>query len=147
MKMSVQPQVPVSAGKGSDEGLQRTQGPWVEFADGGNTIALMPAGRPGDVCKFAAPYPNRGDARMMKASPEMLAALLLVARGFQSGRLKDQTLIDGLSGGSEARMYSLSSVIYAAVEAATGISVAAGKQVRAKRASTKHRATKATTHG
>lgn len=55
-----------------------TPGPWVEFADQGDTVAIMPAGRDGDICHFAAPYPSRDDARLMAAAPKMLEALLLL---------------------------------------------------------------------
>jgi hypothetical protein len=56
-----------------------TPGPWVEFADRGETVAIMAAGRPGDVCSFAPPYPRRSDARLIAAAPAMLAALTVLA--------------------------------------------------------------------
>lgn len=55
--------------------MSHTPGPWVEFADKGETIALMAAMRAYDVCNFAAPYPSRDDARLMAASPDLFTAL------------------------------------------------------------------------
>lgn len=54
---------------------EHTWGPWFEFADQGDTIAIMPAGRQGDVCLFAKPYPSRANARLIAAAPDLLAAL------------------------------------------------------------------------
>jgi hypothetical protein len=54
---------------------QNTPGPWVQFADQGKCIALMPAGRDGDICTFEKP-PSDADAMLMNAAPEMLEALL-----------------------------------------------------------------------
>lgn len=55
-----------------------TPGPWVEFADGGKTVAIMPAGRDGDVCIFADPVPSANDARLIAAAPDMFDVLWLV---------------------------------------------------------------------
>lgn len=51
-----------------------TPGPWVQFADQGKTVAIMPAMRAGDVCAFSKP-PTDDDARLMTAAPDMLEAL------------------------------------------------------------------------
>lgn len=59
---------------------KHTPAPWVEFADKGDTIALMAAMRAMDVCNFATPYPSRADARLMAAAPDLLAALRGVLR-------------------------------------------------------------------
>lgn len=51
-----------------------TQGPWVGFADKGKVVAIMPAGRRGDVCTFGV-CPSDADAALMIAAPDLLAAL------------------------------------------------------------------------
>lgn len=51
-----------------------TPGPWVQFADKGKTVAIMPAGRDGDICTFSV-SPSDADARLMNAAPELLSAL------------------------------------------------------------------------
>jgi hypothetical protein len=58
--------------------MTHTPGPWIEFSDQGNTVAIMPAGRPGDVCNFAKPYPSRADAQLMAADPVLLEALIAI---------------------------------------------------------------------
>lgn len=62
-----------------------TPGPWVEFADNGETVAIMPAGRDGDICKFSHPFPKRDDAQLMAQAPGLL---------IENDRLRD--LIEGL---------------------------------------------------
>lgn len=54
---------------------EHTPGPWVQFADQGRTVAIMPAGREGDICTFNQ-SPSDADAMLMNAAPEMLEALL-----------------------------------------------------------------------
>ena len=54
-----------------------TPGPWVEFCDQDETLAILAAGRDDDVCNFCKPYPSREDARLMTAAPDLLAALSL----------------------------------------------------------------------
>jgi hypothetical protein len=56
-----------------------TPGPWVVFSDRGKTIAIMPAGRPGDVCAFSTP-PTKADAQLMIAAPDLLETLQGVVR-------------------------------------------------------------------
>lgn len=46
---------------------------------------------------------------------DLLAALRLVAKGLRSKHINDQTLIDTKSDGPEARMFTLSSVVFAAL--------------------------------
>lgn len=53
---------------------KHTPGPWVQFADQGKVVAIMPAGRPGDVCAFSA-SPSDADANLIAAAPDMLALL------------------------------------------------------------------------
>lgn len=53
---------------------EHTPGPWVQFADQGKCIAIMPAGRDGDICTFQQ-SPTDEDARLMAAAPVLLAAL------------------------------------------------------------------------
>lgn len=55
--------------------IEHTPGPWVQFADQGKCVALMPAGRDGDVCTFEQ-APSDTDAMLMAAAPDMLQALL-----------------------------------------------------------------------
>lgn len=54
---------------------EHTPGPWVQFADQGKCIAIMPAGRDGDICTFKQ-SPTDADAMLMNAAPEMMQALL-----------------------------------------------------------------------
>ena len=55
---------------------EHTPGPWVQFCDHGRTIAIMPAGRPGAICKFTQKCgPTIANARLIAAAPDMLAAL------------------------------------------------------------------------
>jgi hypothetical protein len=56
-----------------------TPGPWVELGDQGETIAILPAGRPGEICAFASPRPSRADARLISAAPDLLEALLMIS--------------------------------------------------------------------
>ena len=65
-----------------------TPGPWVEFADRGETVAVMAAGRPDDVCSFAPPYPRRSDARLIAAAPMLLEALQACAESLAFARDK-----------------------------------------------------------
>lgn len=51
-----------------------TPGPWVQFADQGKCIAIMPAGREGDICIFAQ-SPSDSDARLMTLAPALVKAL------------------------------------------------------------------------
>lgn len=62
---------------------EHTPGPWVQFADQGKCIAIMPAGREGDVCTFKQ-SPSDADAMLMNAGPEMLKALLEFVSCFQT---------------------------------------------------------------
>lgn len=55
-----------------------TPGPWVEFCDQGSTVAIMPAGRDGDVCVFSDPYPTPANARLIAAAPDLLEAAQLL---------------------------------------------------------------------
>ena len=68
---------------------EHTPGPWVEFVDGGGTVSLVPAGRDGDVAIFADPLPSPADARLMAASPDLLA----VAKGPIVSRVGDDIYI------------------------------------------------------
>lgn len=55
---------------------EHTQGPWVQFADQGKCIAIMPAMREGDICTFNQ-SPSDADARLMTAAPMLVQALEL----------------------------------------------------------------------
>lgn len=64
---------------------KHTPGPWVEFADHGDTVMIMPAMRPGNVANFAHPYPSREDARLIAAAPDGLALARKVVAYFRDG--------------------------------------------------------------
>lgn len=57
--------------------MTHTDGPWVQFADEGKCVAIMPAGREGDICTFNQ-SPNDADALLMTAAPLLLKALILL---------------------------------------------------------------------
>ena len=61
---------------------EHTPLPWVGFSDEGKLMAIMPAGRPGDVCTFAQ-SPSRPDGdlllRSVNALPDLIAALEKIA--------------------------------------------------------------------
>ena len=52
---------------------KHTPGPWVGFSEGSKVIAIMPAGRLGDICVFRY-SPSDADASLMIAAPELLAS-------------------------------------------------------------------------
>lgn len=56
-----------------------TPGPWVQFADQGKCVAIMPAGRDGDICTFKE-CPTDADARLMTAAPQLMQALHLLEK-------------------------------------------------------------------
>lgn len=56
---------------------EHTKGPWVQFADQGKCIAIMPAGREGDICTFQQ-SPTDADAHLMTIAPAFLDALKLI---------------------------------------------------------------------
>jgi hypothetical protein len=51
-----------------------TPGPWIEFADQGETVAILPAGREGQICDFASTVAS-SNARLIAAAPDMFDAL------------------------------------------------------------------------
>jgi hypothetical protein len=53
---------------------EHTTGPWVGFADQGKLVAIMPAGREGNVCTFAK-APSDRDGTLMTLAPTMLYLL------------------------------------------------------------------------
>ena len=55
---------------------KHTPGPWVEFTIGGETVAIMAAGRPDEVCSLDGPIKG-ADARLIAAAPAMYEALRL----------------------------------------------------------------------
>ena len=54
--------------------MTHTPGPWVQFSHQGKIVAIMPAGRDGDICTFAS-FPTPADANLMTAAPDLLEAL------------------------------------------------------------------------
>lgn len=56
--------------------MAHTPGPWVQFTDQGKTVAILPAGRPGEICSFDGERENNdANASIVAASPDMLDAL------------------------------------------------------------------------
>lgn len=55
-----------------------TPGPWIGFTDQKKVVAIMPAGREGDICTFGQ-SPSDADARLMIAAPAMARALAFYA--------------------------------------------------------------------
>lgn len=50
-----------------------TAGPWVAFSDNGRTVAIMPAGRDGDICKFDGECANvEANANLILRAPALL---------------------------------------------------------------------------
>lgn len=80
-----------------------TAGPWVLFTDNGSPLAVLPAGRLGTVAEFArgpGQTPSDTDARLIAASPDLLAALegLTRAREGQPGfRDAFQAAVDAIA--------------------------------------------------
>ena len=60
---------------------KHTPAPWVGFVDRGQLVAIMPAGRPGDVCQFAVP-PTDADGNLMLAAPNLLKALIAMVDAY-----------------------------------------------------------------
>lgn len=56
--------------------------PWVGFADQGKIVAIMPAGRDGDICTFSK-SPSDADARLMIAAPDLFEMALLLERSIE----------------------------------------------------------------
>lgn len=64
-----------------------TPAPWIGFSDQGKCVAIMPAGREGDICTFNQP-PSEADARLMAAAPDLLAALHNVRQIISEGAME-----------------------------------------------------------
>lgn len=58
----------------SERRTEHTPGPWVGFNDEGSLFSIMPAGRDGDICRFAV-SPSDADGSLMIAAPDLLDAL------------------------------------------------------------------------
>lgn len=56
--------------------LAATPGPWTGFVDKGRLVAIMPSGRPGDICTFADPPSDADAAFMLAATPDAILALI-----------------------------------------------------------------------
>lgn len=52
-----------------------TPGPRTGFVDKGRLVAIMPSGRPGDICTFADPPSDADAAFMLAATPAAILAL------------------------------------------------------------------------
>jgi hypothetical protein len=52
-----------------------TKGPWIVYNDDGLPKAILPAGRPGEICNFNDGYRDKNVARLIAAAPELLEAL------------------------------------------------------------------------
>jgi hypothetical protein len=57
---------------------EHTPGPWVQFTNRGKCIAIMPAGRAGDICTFEQ-SPRDADALIMALAPNLVKALERIA--------------------------------------------------------------------
>lgn len=57
-----------------------TPGPWVLFSDSCN-VAILPAMRSGEVCRFVPGSISAADARLIAAAPELLALVEEFAAG------------------------------------------------------------------
>ncbi len=49
-------------------------GPWIKFSDKGKTVAILPAGRLGEICRFERGADNEDNANLIIAAPRMLEA-------------------------------------------------------------------------
>lgn len=85
---------------------KHTPGPWVQFADQGKCIAIMPAGRDGDICTFNQ-SPSDADAMLINAGPEMLQALLEFVSCFSTvpGSIGDEVKEDAFKAIAKAIGY------------------------------------------
>jgi hypothetical protein len=52
-----------------------TPGPWTIYYDGRKPYAILPAGRPGEICQFSTAYGNEANAHLIAACPQMYEAL------------------------------------------------------------------------
>lgn len=69
---------------------EHTPGPWVGFSDEGRLVAMMPAGRDGDICSFMV-SPSEADGSLMLAAPD----LLMVAQAAEIAlRNRDQSVAE-----------------------------------------------------
>ena len=93
-----------------------TPGPWVQFADQGKTVAIIPAMRAGDVCAFSKP-PTDDDARLMTAAPDMVEALRNVQKLISEAAM---TGFNWKDGDWAERLFASQQVTSAALEKATG---------------------------
>ncbi len=66
--------------------MKFTPAPWIQFGQDGKTIAILPAGRPGEVCQGT--FENEADARLVAHAPQLFNALIDLMRGIR-GKTKD----------------------------------------------------------
>ena len=64
---------------GGGEINKHTPGPWIEFADQGDTVAILPAMCEGTICEFQSTV-TRANARLIAAAPDLLEALIKLMR-------------------------------------------------------------------
>lgn len=71
---------------------EATPGPYCIFGDDGHAVSVMPAGRPGDVCKVDGCVNPDGDARWFAlATPQNVVRALKAARLRQGPRPTGET--------------------------------------------------------
>ena len=79
-----------------------TPGPWVGFSDKGKLAAIMPAGRPGDVCVFEQPPSDEDGRFMLLANPAAILALYAELDRLREAVQERDDLLDNERGGRAA---------------------------------------------
>ena len=57
--------------------MEHTKRPWIRYVDEGRTVAILPAGRPGDICKITTQNTDEeseANAHLIVTAPELLEA-------------------------------------------------------------------------
>jgi hypothetical protein len=96
------------------ETTNHTPGPWVGFSDRSKCVAIMPAGREGDVCTFNQP-PSEADARLLVAAPDLLAALYNVRQIISEGAMEG---FNPLAGDWAERLFASQGITSTAIKKA-----------------------------
>jgi len=60
-----------------------TPGPWVISRDKGEPVAVLPAGRDGEICQFATAYASEANARLIAAAPDLLEAVKALVNAYE----------------------------------------------------------------
>ena len=73
--------------------MKHTPGPWIIFYDEGFPYAVLPAGRPGEICRCSDK--NEANARLIAAAPDyhddayILALLVLQSDSYKDPDIRD----------------------------------------------------------